>query len=188
MITIEEFSQAIQYKFTGGSPYQWNCFGSDARWLDSEEETYSASIVFDGNDQTVYIAEVCDYINNRAYRLIHPDYKSVHDDEAKERSVNTLQAWDNVDYIELEMSNDFIEKCSAIVSGLDYDTRVTVPFEIPDEDLFKYMIAAHERDITLNQFVEKALRAAIEDAERDPDGWKLRAKNFVEARKNQEIQ
>lgn len=182
MITIEEFSQAIQYKFTGGSPYQWNCFGSDARWLDSEEETYSASIVFDGNDQTVYIAEVCDYINNRAYRLIHPDYKSVHDDEAKERGVNSLQAWDNVDYIELEMSNDFIEKCSAIVSGLDYDTRVTVPFEIPDDELLKFMLAAHERDMTFNAFVEKALRAVIEEHQHNPEGVKARAQKFVAER------
>lgn len=182
MITIENFSRAVQYKFTGGSPYHWNCFGSDARWLDSESETYSASMVFDGTDQTVYVAEVCDYTNNRAYRWIHPDYKETHDDEAAERGVDRLQAWDSVKYVELETSEDFLTKCQAIVAGRDYDIRVSVPLDIPDEDLLKFMLAAHERDMTFNAFVEEALRHAIEEAKRDPDGFKLRAQQFVESR------
>lgn len=182
MITIENFSQAVQYKFTGGSTYYWNCFGPEARWLDSENEKYSASIVFGGDNQTVYIAEVCDYTNQRAYRWIHPDYKEVHDNEATEREVNSLQAWDDVDYIELDVAQDFLEKCTAIVAGSEYDTRVTVPLDIPDEDLLKYMIAAHERDMTFNQFVEQAIRAVLDDYKQDPAGTKLRAQKFVESR------
>lgn len=182
MVTIENFSQAVQYKFTGGSIYQWNCFGSDARWLDAEDEKYSASIVFGGDTQTVYIAEVCDYTNNRAYRWIHPDYKEVHDNEAAERGVNRLQAWDGVDYVELETSEDFLQKCSAIVDGVDYDTRVSVPFNVPDDELLKFMLAAHERDMTFNAFVEQALRAVIEEHQRDPEGVKARAQRFVAER------
>lgn len=188
MITIEDFSQAVQYKFTGGSIYCWECFGPDARWLDSESDEYSASIVFGGKDQTVYIAEVCDYNNRRAYRWLNPDYRQAHDKEAEQREVNRAQAWDDVNYIELETAADFISKCSAIVSGEKYDSRVSLPLDIPDEDLFKYMLAAHEQDITLNEFIERALRAAIEDAERDPDGFKTRADKFFENRTAQEAQ
>ena len=32
-----------------------------------------------------------------------------------------------------------------------------------DEDLLQYMKLAHERDITFNQFIEEALRHAIEE-------------------------
>lgn len=181
MITIENFSQAVQYKFTGGSSYGWNCFGPDARWLDAEDVGYSASIVFGGSDQTVYIAEVCDYQNLRAYRWLNPDYKEVHDSEAAEKNVNRLQAWDDVNYIELDVAEDFLEKCRAIVEGVTYDERIRVPLDIPDDELLKFMIAAHERDMTFNAFVESALRAAIEEANRDPDGFKVRSQKFFES-------
>lgn len=179
MVTIENFSQAVEYKFTGGSTYGWNCFGADARWLDAEQETYSASIVFSTDNQCVYVAEVSDYTNRRAYRWIHPDYKEEHDDEAAERGVSRLQAWDDVNYIELETSDDFLTKCRAIVAGQDYDTRVSLPIDIPDDELLKFMVAAHERDMTFNAFVEEALRHAIEEAKRDPEGFKARAQQFV---------
>jgi hypothetical protein len=37
------------------------------------------------------------------------------------------------------------------------------------------MKLAHERDMTFNQFVEEALREAIEDYKRDPEGMKSKA-------------
>jgi hypothetical protein len=40
------------------------------------------------------------------------------------------------------------------------------------------MKLAHERDMTFNQFVEEALRQAIEDHKRDPEGMKQRAQDF----------
>jgi hypothetical protein len=48
------------------------------------------------------------------------------------------------------------------VTGQDYDTRVSVPVELDDSELFELMRRAHERDITLNQLVEEILRAVIE--------------------------
>lgn len=179
MVTIENFSQAVQYKFTGGSSYGWACFGPDARWLDSEDEKYNASIVFGGPDHLVFVAEVCDYTNRRAYRWIHPDYKEEHDDEAAERGVDRLEAWDSVKYTELDVAEDFLEKCRAIVEGVDYDTRVSIPLDIPDSELLKFMVAAHERDMTFNQFVEEALKEAIERAKADPEGFKRRAEEFI---------
>jgi hypothetical protein len=37
-----------------------------------------------------------------------------------------------------------------------------VSVDFSDDELLKYMKLAHERDITFNQLVEEALRAAIE--------------------------
>ena len=182
MVTIENFSQAVEYKFTGGSTYGWNCFGADARWLDSEHEHYSASIVFSTDNQCVYIAEVCDYTNRRAYRWIHPAYKEEHDDEAAERGADRLQAWDDVKYTELDVAEDFLEKCRAIALGKDYDTRVSIPVDFTDAELLQYMMLAHERDMTFNAFIEEALRAAIEEAQRDPEGLKARAQKFIAER------
>ena len=71
-------------------------------------------------------------------------------------------AWDDVDYVDLEVADDFIQKCLAIKAGEDYDTRVSVPLELDDDILFDLMKMAHEQDITLNQMVEQLLRRVID--------------------------
>lgn len=164
MITVKNFTEAIDFKITGGSTYGWNCFGPDARWLDSEDSgNYSASIVFGGPDHTVFVAEVADLVNNRSYRWINPDYVDVLKQEAADRGVDNSQAWDDVKHTDLETAEDFLEKCSAIVAGdLDYDTRISIPLTLDDSEMFQLMTMAHEHDITLNQMVEKLLREVID--------------------------
>ena len=71
----------------------------------------------------------------------------------------------SVSYVDLDVDDDFIQKCLAISAGEDYDTRVQMPVDFSDEDLLKYMKMAHERDMTFNQFVEEALRHAIAEVE-----------------------
>jgi collagenase-like PrtC family protease len=84
-------------------------------------------------------------------------------------------AWEDVAYVDLECVDDFMQKALAIAAGEDYDTRVSMPIDFTDEQLLKYMKLAHERDMTFNQFVEEALREAIEDYKRDPEGMKSKA-------------
>jgi hypothetical protein len=77
--------------------------------------------------------------------------------ESLERDCPIIFAWDAVKFTDLETADDFITKASAIVSGIDYDTRVCVPVDLDDHELLKLMTIAHERDITLNQLVEEIL-------------------------------
>jgi hypothetical protein len=164
MITLKHFMEAVDYKITEGSEYMWQCYGNHAYRLDSwnqDHEGHSVSIVFDTRTHVVYEASAYDYQRNRAYRLINPDFKFGHDDEAAGRGVEANQAWDDVAYIDLDVDEDFLEKAHAIVLGKDYDTRVQVPVDFTDEELLTYMKLAHERDLTFNQLVEEALREAI---------------------------
>lgn len=166
MITIKEFMEVCDYKITEGSEYCWECFGPNAYRLDSwnqDQEGHTVSIVFDTMTHVVYEATAYDYKRNHAYRLINPDYKFAHDDEASGRGVDINQAWDDVNYIDLDVDDDFIQKALAIVADEDYDTRVSVPVEFTDEELLTYMKIAHDRDITFNQLVEEALQAAIDE-------------------------
>lgn len=170
MITLEDFIKAIDYKITGGSEYGWNCFGSNARYLDSSDSesgdgAYSVSAVFDSVDQTIYLVEAWDYTNHREYRWINPDYYKALKKECKKRDIDFKESLDGKRYIELEVAEDMLEKISAIVAGEDYDTRVKVPVDFTDEELLQYMKMAHERDMTFNQFVEEALRYAIDEFE-----------------------
>ena len=164
MITIKDWMELSNYRITEGSDYCWQCYGRNAYMLDSwngEQDGFSFCIIFSTKDQTVYEAQAHDYVHNRAYRMVNPDFVKKMKKEAKDRGVNKNEAWDDVDYVDLEEVDDFIQKCLAIRAGEDYDTRVSVPLELPDETMFQLMTMAHERDVTLNQFVEELLRIAI---------------------------
>ena len=170
MITMKEWMELVDYKITEGSAYGWACYGPNGYTLDSWNGVhgkggYSFSIIFSTKSQKVYEVSVCDYTNNRAYRMINPKNQKKHRKEAEARNVNLNEAWDDVDYIDLDVDDDFIQKCLAIRAGEEYDTRVSVPVDIPDEELLQYMKLAHERDITFNQLVEEALRHAIVEIE-----------------------
>lgn len=154
MITIKDFLEATQYKIKDGDEFLWSCYGTNARFLSSIDiELYSAQIIFDTETQTVYEATVCDYKNDRAYRMIHPDYKEAYVKEGEKRGVNYNRAWDDVEYIDLETEDDFLEKLEAIVNGEKYDDRVVVPIDIDSDVLYDLMLAAHKKDITLNQYI-----------------------------------
>jgi hypothetical protein len=180
MITLKDWMEAVSYRITEGSDYHHNGFGHNQYSLtawNGDHDGWSLNIVFDTQDQTVYLAEACDYRNQRAYRLINPDFK---DQFMTDDSEYRDQAWDDVDYTDLETDADWIEKASAIVAGRDYDDRVVVPVDFSDADLLTYMKMAHDRDMTFNQFVEEALREAIKEAERDPEAFKSRAQRWKE--------
>lgn len=181
MITIKDFMELVDYRITEGSDYCWQCYGDNAYHLDSwngEHDGHSFTIIFDNKDQTVYEVQAHDYLHNRAYRIVNPDFRKKMKKEAKRREVDKDQAWDDVNYIDLDVEDDFIQKCLAIREGEDYDTRVQVPVNFTDEDLLAYMKLAHERDITFNQLVEQALLEAIADFEKDPEGMKKKANQW----------
>jgi hypothetical protein len=183
MITMKEWMELVDYKITEGGDYGWQCYGPNAYALDSWNGVhgkggYSFSIVFSTKTQKVYEVSVCDYTNDRAYRMINPSKVEKHSKESTDRGVNLNEAWDDVDYIDLEVDDDFIQKCLAIKAGEDYDTKVSIPIDFTDEELLTYMKLAHERDVTFNQLVEDALRDAIAEYERDPEGAKARAEQW----------
>ena len=170
MITMREWMQLVDYKITEGDSYGWQCFGPNSYRLDSWNGVhgkggYSFSIVFSTKTQKVYEVSVCDYTNDRAYRMINPKNAEKHRKEADNRSVLENQAWDDVNYIDLDVDDDFFQKALAIQAGEKYDTRVQIPVDFSDEELLQYMKLAHDRDMTFNEFVEEALRHAISEYE-----------------------
>jgi hypothetical protein len=170
MITMKEWMELVDYKITEGGEYGWQCYGPNSYCLDSWNGVhgtggYSFSIVFSTKSQKVYEVSMCDYTNDRAYRMINPKNQEKHRKEAQSKSVLANQAWDDVDYVDLDVIDDFIQKALAIKAGEDYDTRVKVPVDFSDEDLLQYMKMAHERDMTFNEFVEEALRHALAEVE-----------------------
>lgn len=167
MITLRDFMETVDYRITEGSDFLWQCFGPKAYRLDSWEsqrDSHTVSVVFDTDTQTVYQMEAHDYPGEKSFRWTHPDYREAHVTEARDRDVNIQQAWDHVNFVEIESAENLVRIAKAIVQGQPYDQRVSVPIDLTDEEWYQLMRQAHELDITLNQLVEQVLARAILDA------------------------
>jgi len=75
MIDMQTWMELVDYKITEGSNYTWRCYGLNTYSLDSwngkhDDGGVSLHITFDTKNQTVFETTVCDYSNNRAYRMI----------------------------------------------------------------------------------------------------------------------
>lgn len=164
MLTLKEWMELVDCRITEGSDYYSNIPGlySLTSW-NGEQDGYSLNIVFDPKDeQRVYCVEICDYASDRAYRIYDPELNV------------DKQAWDDVNFIELESDDDFIQKAQSIIAGEEYDERVSVPLDLDRDELFELMALAHEKDMTLNELVEEALRNFVNEYENDPEGFKAR--------------
>ncbi len=173
MITLKEWMEIVDYRITEGDKFTWVCFTDNAYTLSAwngDHNGWSFCITFDTVTQVVFMVEACDYKHQRAYRLINPDWvKSFeqYSPNVKNQAWDNVknQAWDDVNYIDLDVDDDWIQKALAIKSGKPYDTRVAVPIELEDSEMFKLMTMAHERDITLNKLIEEILWEQIKKHE-----------------------
>ena len=165
MITLKDFMECINYQISDSSDYLWSCYGPNARtmdyWNGERGECGSVTCVFDTGDQTVYEMQAWDYGTKRYYRWINPDYIDEVAAESEERNISFENAIDDINFIDLDVADDILEKASAMVAGEEYDTRVQISIEMDDDLLFSAMKFAHEADITLNQYIEQILSEEI---------------------------
>jgi len=164
-ITIKDFMEAVSYRITDGAEYCWQCYGPNARSLDYWNEEHNngvtITIVFDTKTQIVYQMEAWDYAKNREYRWIHPSYRDAIEAESKRRNIDFAESIDGNKFIDLDVTDDILEKATAMANGEEYDDRVLVPIDLSDEQLLAVMKLAHEADLTFNKFVEQILRKEI---------------------------
>jgi hypothetical protein len=154
MISLKEWMEVANYRITeGGDYFAYGGAYALTSW-NGDQDGYSIEIIFSPRTQEVYEVQACDYKHNRAYRLVHGDYR--------DEKLND-EAWDDTKWIDLESDDDWIQKALAIVAGEDYDTRVTIPLDFPEAELMVLFKQAHAADMTFNNFVEKVLREKLAD-------------------------
>lgn len=167
MLKLKDFMETTHYRITEGGEYGWSCYGPRAYSLDywngiHDDGGYSLSIVFDTETQLVYEGTVCDYTNQRAYRLMNPEFRDAFQAESAVRGASADEAWEDVNFCDLETVTDFLEKSRAIVAGEDYSTTVEVPITMDKDDLYQVMMMAHERNMTLNELANDILSQEFE--------------------------
>jgi hypothetical protein len=155
MITKQQFWDLVSGHEFVSRPYHYTFIGIISGSLHqlskkyANDETWFLDIVFDANNDQIIEATVTDFKRNTHYRLKHEKHPCYKEDNACK-------------FVDLETDEDFLEKAAAIINGEEYDTRVLIPIDFTQEELLKYMTLAHEQDITFNQWIENAIRAALD--------------------------
>lgn len=167
MINYYDFLQLINNEETTHEKYHYSCYGPNVaieEWWNQKYEDggCSISVVYDTRSFTVYEMEAWDYQANREYRWINPLYREAYNQKYRDSTLDVSYSIDGREFIDLEVSKDILEKATAMFQGKEYDTRIMIPVDLPDDVMFNIMKMAHEADMTLNQFVEQVVRADLE--------------------------
>lgn len=153
MTKLHEFLNAIGYEIHDKFIVDNSVFGDAVCEITHSNENCHLTCQFDVVTQEVFDITAEDFLGKRYYRWTAEDFKDTKQDKT---------TWTGAEFYELEVVEDILEKAEAMVEGWEYDARVIVPFDITDEQFAEFALAAHKLDITFNQFVERAVRAAIE--------------------------
>lgn len=151
--------QLVNNEITSGSKYGWDCFGPNAYCYDSyDNENVDISVTFDQKDQTVYEFTAVNANTNSAFRWANPAFVDRYNEEAKNRGCDPDQAWDDVKYIDIKDANEFLDIARDIVSG-DFERKhVKVAPLLDQGEMYLLMKQAHEKNLTLNDYVSAVLR------------------------------
>ena len=161
MDNLYKFIEAIDYRITGGAPYQWKCYGATARFLDCwVPNVASVNAIFDSVDQTLYeVRATFENGDHKGYVWYNPAFKAAFLAEAKNRAVV-----DEGDYASTDCLDDVLAKAKAMLAGEDFDRRVVMTIDMED-DLFVLLARqAHEKDVTFNKHMEDILEKAVAEA------------------------
>jgi hypothetical protein len=170
-------------RVTEGSEFGFDCYGDRAYslsyWngLHGEAET-STHVVYDRDTFDVFETDVYDGAKNKSYVWRDPSYAGLYNAEIAAKNVDYEPEWPE---IELETVEDFTEKATAIMNGEEYDDCVSVPLNLDKHEMLALMLLAHERNITLNQLINAALREELDKKElaetEESSAWPFSAAN-----------
>ena len=167
MNILEQFLTALEYRINDAWEHQWPSY-TNGQTLGFYNEYAAAKVVFNRANQEVIeisVASESDAREQNAYRWINPDYLEEIQAEAERRGLRHKEALEGLDYIELDVIADLLEKAVAMLADEEFDKRVDLPLDLDEDLLMKLFRTAHEQDITLNQLMENILKAAIKEAE-----------------------
>jgi hypothetical protein len=99
------------------------------------------------------------------YAWIDPEAKNQYVAECKQRGVLPFVASGTFVAMLVETENDILQKLHDQVNMRKVDHRVEVPLVLSDKEWYSLMKMAHEKDITLNQFVEETLTKQLMNKE-----------------------
>lgn len=161
---MEAYIRAIEFKITDGDNFLWKCFGPNARFLESLDGDFHVSAVFDTVTRRIYEASISStYSGDIGYRWIDMDYIEAYKEEAASRNVDWMQLCDDKRWAMTDDFDDIIDKITKITRGEEYDPRVILYLELDDDVKEMVENAATLLGISIEEFVERALKETIKE-------------------------
>lgn len=165
---LETILNLGDFRITDGSEYLWKCYPS-ARFVTLASEYAEISVIHSTVSGTVYEVTVCVTLDHEdegnplpAYRWIHPEWKAAYEDEAHSRNIDPKICYDDVNWVDLELEDDFLSKARDMFGGkFDFDKRVQIELDLPDDLFVVIARQAHKLDITFNQYISRLLDAEL---------------------------
>jgi len=155
--------------------FQWSCYGKPAitaiLWYRDHNYDWSISVEYGGIEQQVYELEVWDNVNDWYGRWIDPEYKNAYYSEAFERQIEPNMACDGVEFTDFEYHSDLYEYAYELAEGRQKlvqradkeDEMETIALDLNDSELALIARAAHAEDITINEFVVRAMKYKLDE-------------------------
>ncbi len=162
---MKQFLTATDHEITDGSVYEWSSYGPRARFINCDNALASAHIVFDTVTQDVYEIGVQTTDGQTNYRWMNPLYLDAYKAEAKKRGVewnSPASIEENVRWMDTDTIEDICEKVHAIRNGIPYNPDVIMTLHLDREVICDMALMAHERGLTLNEFIVVALKYEID--------------------------
>lgn len=146
---ISELAEILEYNITAGGSYQDSRYVNGNAWVLIFKSKYgSVDVLFNTVTQEVYQVCIDDHASkDKSYKWYGPG------------AVKETQQVD-ASYCILEDETDMQEKAYAIFRGEEFDKRIVIPLDMPDDVLLKLAMEAHKRDITLNKYFEEIIENA----------------------------
>lgn len=91
---VIDFLEAVSFELTHGSQFMWDCYGSNAWFLESNE----SSAIIDTKSGIVYEVVVYEKETDNCFKWINADYMQAYTAESEERGYRPWHAYDEVDY------------------------------------------------------------------------------------------
>lgn len=149
MITFEK-----ALEISGNKLIKREVYPGDVTWLlfdAGKNKTFE--IIYDPSTLQVHL--VCVKSCRHTYLLIDDAYPYAY--------IEYVAGLDAANYTVLTVDEDFEEKAYAIINDLPFDNRIKVGVELRDEEWLALAMAAHELDITLNQYFERVIEQVIRE-------------------------
>ena len=182
---LETLLKTFEYRITDGAEYLWKCY-PNARYLSLSSEHAEVSFLYSTVDQTVYEVKVdaapgVDAVDVLVYRWMNPDWKEAHDSESVKRGYDPDIAFDDVKWVDLDVEDDFLSKARNMFDGkFDFDKRVQVELDLPDDLILFIAKQAHKLDITFNQYIGQLLEHELPKLAEDIKNDKLPAMDWTD--------
>ena len=96
--------EAFEARISGGSEYQWECYGHHARYIDFSDRDglECGCVIHDSHDYRVYEVHVVVPGQDQAFRWIDPDFRPTYEKECNKRKINDNIAWDDVKWLDVD--------------------------------------------------------------------------------------